>query len=117
MVLLVILGFIGVLGLALYARALVRHYTQPTPALLPAARDGELERTALWMRWAQFYETVRQGHPAAPFTISGDEINLLILGNQELRDRIRIEIPNGLFMDISASPWARKGRVRFVAVT
>lgn len=105
------LALISVLaGLSLYWRSLVRSYTDIVAAPLPEARDSDLERNALWVRWALFYETVRQGRPAEPFAITADEINLLITGNPELRDRLRIQITNGTVYAHFSFPLGQEGQ-------
>ncbi len=92
---LALLGLTGVTALFLYWRSLIHTYTVTTPVPLAEVRGSDLERSALLMRWALFYETVRQGLPADPIEFTADELNLLIAGNPEMEERLRVELTNG----------------------
>ncbi|MGA4644353.1 hypothetical protein [Limisphaera sp. 4302-co] len=108
-----LLGLCGVAGLVWYWRTLIRTYTTPAPVELPAARDSELDRTALLIRWQTFYEGVRQGRLVPPFELTADEINLLITGNPELRDRLRVGITNGMIYGRFSFPLGRADQKDF----
>ncbi|NGO38351.1 hypothetical protein G4L39_02930 [Limisphaera ngatamarikiensis] len=110
LVVVALLGLAGVAGLGWYWWSLVRNYTGTAPVELPAASDSELDRTALWIRWQTFYESVRQGRPVPPFELTADELNLLITGNPDLRDHLRVEITNGALYGRFSFPLGREGQ-------
>lgn len=90
----VVVALLVVAGIAMYWHMLIKNYTATQSQPLPVVQVTDSDFQVFHTRWTAFEQAVANDTAVEPFRTSAAELNLLIVQNPSLKDRVRLIITN-----------------------